>query len=159
MRYLIWILIFIMFIGIAGVLFGGQRNHWTFTFDYGDFITKVPIMIPLSILILLITISIFIIQLLKIWSELLFVFSDGQYFSDENLKKLKKSMIFLVLVTVFQFIINLIINYLNVENVSAVFDFSIKNYLVHAAFMLFNSILIIVLEKGSNIQKENEGFI
>lgn len=90
---------------------------------------------------------------------MLFGFSKGQFFSVENLKKLKRSMIFLVLVTAIQLLINLIFNYLSVENVSEVFDFSLKNYVVHSVFILFNAILIIVLEKGKNIQKENEDFI
>ena len=59
----------------------------------------------------------------------------------------------------YSFIVNLIFNYLSVENVSEVFDFSLKNYVVHTVFILFNAILIIVLEKGKNIQKENEDFI
>ena len=153
MRYPVWGINFLLFLGIVGVLFGGQRSHWMFTFDYGDSIINVPIIFPLVILILLIIILVFIIQLLKIWSKLLFGFSV------ENLKKLKRSMIFLVLVTAIQLLINLIFNYLSVENVSEVFDFSLKNYVVHSVFILFNAILIIVLEKGKNIQKENEDFI
>ena len=159
MRYPVWGINFLLFLGIVGVLFGVQRSHWMFTFDYGDSIINVPIIFPLVILILLIIILVFIIQLLKIWSKLLFGFSKGQFFSVENLKKLKRSMIFLVLVTAIQLLINLIFNYLSVENVSEVFDFSLKNYVVHSVFILFNAILIIVLEKGKNIQKENEDFI
>ena len=137
MRYPVWGINFLLFLGIVGVLFGGQRSHWMFTFDYGDSIIDVPIIFPLVILILLIIIFVFIVQLLKIW----------------------RSMIFLVLVTAIQLLINLIFNYLSVENVSEVFDFSLKNYVVHTVFILFNTILIIVLEKGKNIQKENEDFI
>ena len=50
-----------------------------FTFDYGDSIIDVPIIFPLVILILLIIIFVFIVQLLKIWSKLLFGFSKGQF--------------------------------------------------------------------------------
>ena len=79
MRYPVWGINFLLFLGIVGVLFGGQRSHWMFTFDYGDSIIDVPIIFPLVILILLIIIFVFIIQLLKIWSKLLFgsrVFGD-----------------------------------------------------------------------------------
>ena len=61
--------------------------------------------------------------------------------------------------TIFQLLINLIINYLNIANVSGLFDFSIKNYLVNVLFLILNYLLIIIFKKGEHIQKENEEII
>lgn len=158
-RYLIFLLIFLLLIGVVGIFFGGQRNQGNFIFDYGDSIIKAPIIYPLLVLFMTIAISIIIIKLLKIWSSLLSDFSNGKYFNTENLKYLKQSFLFLISSTFLQFLINLIINFLNIDNVSGLFDFSIKNYLVNILFLILNYLLIIVFKKGYHLQKENEEII
>lgn len=158
-QYVVWLVVFLLLVGVAGIFFGGQRSHGNFIFDYGNFIIKVPIIFPLLTLFMTIAICFITIKLLKIWSILLLYFSDGKYFNTENLKYIKNSFLFLLSLTIFQFIINLIINYLNTANVSGLFDFSIKNYLVNVLFLILNYLLIIVFKKGEHIQKENEEII
>ena len=68
----------------------------------------------------------------------------------KNLKYLKKSFLFLLGLTIFQLSINLIFNYLNIDNVSGLFDLSIKNYFVNISFLILNYLLIIVFKKGEN---------
>lgn len=86
-------------------------------------------------------------------------FSDGKYFNFKNLEYLKKSFLFLLCLTIFQLSINLIFNYLNIDNVSGLFDLSIKNYFVNISFLILNYLLIIVFKKGEKIQKDNEEII
>ena len=86
-------------------------------------------------------------------------FSDGKYFNFKNLKYLKKSFLFLLGLTIFQLSINLIFNYLNIDNVSGLIDLSIKNYFVNISFLILNYLLIIIFKKGEHIQKENEEII
>lgn len=158
-RYVVWFVGLLLLVGVAGIFFGGQRSHGKFIFDYGNIIIKVPIIFPLLILFMTIAICFITIKLLKIWSILLLYFSNNIYFNTKNLKYIKNSFLFLLSLTIFQLLINLIINYLNTANVSGLFDFSIKNYLVNVLFLILNYLLIIIFKKGEHIQKENEEII
>ena len=158
-RYVVWFVGLLLLVGVAGIFFGGQRSHGNFIFDYGNIIIKVPIIFPLLILFMTIAICFITIKLLKIWSILLLYFSNNIYFNTKNLKDIKNSFLFLLSLTIFQLLINLIINYLNTANVSGLFDFSIKNYLVNVLFLILNYLLIIIFKKGEHIQKENEEII
>ena len=158
-RYVVWFVGLQLLVGVAGIFFGGQRRHGNFIFDYGNIIIKVPIIFPLLILFMTIAICFITIKLLKIWSILLLYFSNNIYFNTKNLKYIKNSFLFLLSLTIFQLLINLIINYLNTTNVSGLFDFSIKNYLVNVLFLILNYLLIIIFKKGEHIQKENEEII
>ena len=158
-RYVVWFVGLLLLVGVAGIFFGGQRSHGNFIFDYGNIIIKVPIIFPLLILFMTIAICFITIKLLKIWSILLLYFSNNIYFNTKNLKYIKNSFLFLLSLTIFQLLINLIINYLNTTNVSGLFDFSIKNYLVNVLFLILNYLLIIIFKKGEHIQKENEEII
>lgn len=158
-RYVVWFVGLLLLVGVAGIFFGGQRSHGNFIFDYGNIIIKVQIIFPLLILFMTIAICFITIKLLKIWSILLLYFSNNIYFNTKNLKYIKNSFLFLLSLTIFQLLINLIINYLNTTNVSGLFDFSIKNYLVNVLFLILNYLLIIIFKKGEHIQKENEEII
>lgn len=158
-RYVVWFVGLLLLVGVVGIFFGGQRSHGKFIFDYGNIIIKVPIIFPLLILFMTIAICFITIKLLKIWSILLLYFSNNIYFNTKNLKYIKNSFLFLLSLTIFQLLINLIINYLNTANVSGLFDFSIKNYLVNVLFLILNYLLIIIFKKGEHIQKENEEII
>ena len=158
-QYVIWLLVFLLLIGVVGIFFGGQTSHGSFILDYGDFIINIPIIFPLLVLFMTIAMCFIVIKLLKIWSILLIDFSDGKYFNFKNLKYLKKSFLFLLGLTIFQLSINLIFNYLNIDNVSGLFDLSIKNYFVNISFLILNYLLIIVFKKGEKIQKDNEEII
>ncbi len=158
-RYVVWFVGLLLLVGVAGIFFGGQRSHGNFILDYGNIIIKVPIIFPLLILFMTIAICFITIKLLKIWSILLLYFSNNIYFNTKNLKYIKNSFLFLLSLTIFQLLINLIINYLNTANVSGLFDFSIKNYLVNVLFLILNYLLIIIFKKGEHIQKENEEII
>lgn len=46
-QYVVWLVVFLLLVGVAGIFFGGQRSHGNFIFDYGSFIIKVPIIFPL----------------------------------------------------------------------------------------------------------------
>lgn len=158
-QYVIWLLVFLLLIGVVGIFFGGQTSHGSFILDYGNFIINIPIIFPLLVLFMTIAMCFIVIKLLKIWSILLIDFSDGKYFNFKNLKYLKKSFLFLLGLTIFQLSINLIFNYLNIDNVSGLFDLSIKNYFVNISFMILNYLFIIVFKKGEKIQKDNEEII
>lgn len=158
-QYVIWLLVFLLLIGVVGIFFGGQTSHGSFILDYGNFIINIPIIFPLLVLFMTIAMCFIVIKLLKIWSILLIDFSDGKYFNFKNLKYLKKSFLFLLGLTIFQLSINLIFNYLNIDNVSGLFDLSIKNYFVNISFLILNYLLIIVFKKGEKIQKDNEEII
>ena len=151
-QYVIWLLVFLLLIGVVGIFFGGQTSH-------GSFIINIPIIFPLLVLFMTIAMCFIVIKLLKIWSILMIDFSDGKYFNFKNLKYLKKSFLFLLGLTIFQLSINLIFNYLNIDNVSGLFDLSIKNYFVNISFLILNYLLIIVFKKGEKIQKDNEEII
>ena len=158
-QYVIWLLVFLLLIGVVGIFFGGQTSHGSFILDYGNFIINIPIIFPLLVLFMTIAMCFIVIKLFKIWSILLIDFSDGKYFNFKNLKYLKKSFLFLLGLTIFQLSINLIFNYLNIDNVSGLFDLSIKNYFVNISFLILNYLLIIVFKKGEKIQKDNEEII
>ena len=158
-QYVIWLLVFLLLIGVVGIFFGGQTRHGSFIFDYGNFIINIPIIFPLLVLFMTIAMCFIVIKLLKIWSILMIDFSDGKYFNFKNLKYLKKSFLFLLGLTIFQLSINQIFNYLNIDNVSGLFDLSIKNYFVNISFLILNYLLIIVFKKGEKIQKDNEEII
>lgn len=158
-QYVIWLLVFLLLIGVVGIFFGGQTSHGSFILDYGNFIINIPIIFPLLVLFMTIAMCFIVIKLLKIWSILLIDFSDGKYFNFKNLKYLKKSFLFLLGLTIFQLSINLIFNYLNIDNVSGLFDLSMKNYFVNISFLILNYLLIIVFKKGEKIQKDNEEII
>ena len=158
-QYVIWLLVFLLLIGVVGIFFGGQTSHGSFILDYGNFIINIPIIFPLLVLFMTIAMCFIVIKLLKIWSILLIDFSDGKYFNFKNLKYLKKSFLFLLGLTIFQLSINLIFNYLNIDNVSGLFDLSIKSYFVNISFLILNYLLIIVFKKGEKIQKDNEEII
>ena len=158
-QYVIWLLVFLLLIGVVGIFFGGQTSHGSFILDYGNFIINIPIIFPLLVLFMTIAMCFIVIKLLKIWSILMIDFSDGKYFNFKNLKYLKKSFLFLLGLTIFQLSINLIFNYLNIDNVSGLFDLSIKNYFVNISFLILNYLLIIVFKKGEKLQKDNEEII
>ncbi|MCF1284496.1 hypothetical protein [Streptococcus sinensis] len=100
-QYVIWLLVFLLLIGVVGIFFGGQTSHGSFILDYGNFIINIPIIFPLLVLFMTIAMCFIVIQLLKIWSILLIDFSDGKYFNFKNLKYLKKSFLFLLGLTIF----------------------------------------------------------
>lgn len=158
-RYFLWVLILVLIIGILGILFGGQRRDWTFIFDYGEYSVKTSVFFPLISLLLVIILIVFIERLLKIWSKLLFLFGNGEYFKEENISLLKKSVIFLTLITVIQFVLNIVFNIFSVENTSNIFDFSIKSYLGPIIMLILNLMFIVLLKNGQKLKKENEEFI
>ncbi|MEX2783738.1 DUF2975 domain-containing protein [Streptococcus sp. H49] len=158
-RFLAILLIFVLTMGIGGIFLGRQNSLGTFIFDYGDFSIKLPIIYPLAVILIAISMCLVLIKIINIWIEILKSFQKDKYFCLENLEGLKRSAFLLSGFTILQLLLNLIFNYLNVENVSELFNFSIKKYLTNITLLTFNYLAIIVFKKGIDIQKENEEII
>ncbi|AND80110.1 hypothetical protein [Streptococcus pantholopis] len=153
------LLIYTLAVGIVGVFLGGQNSHGVFSLDYGNFTVKLPIIYPLLVLLAAMSMCLILTRIINIWIKILKNFQKDRFFCLENLKGVKKSAFLLSGLTLLHFFLNLLFNYLNVGNVSELFDLSIKNYLINIIFLAFNYLAIIVFKKSFDIQKENEEII
>lgn len=158
-RYLSVIGIIAMILGIFGVLFEAMHQNGKFTLDYGIQIQQVSVLLPISILFLTAIILYFVFQLMKNLDKLLINFQVESYFNAENVNFLSKTLVYLLLSTGVQIVINIISNSIGLENASALFDFSIKNYLLNLMLLIINYIGILVIKHGAQLQNDYDEII
>lgn len=153
------VLIIFLGLGLVGIFFEGQRMGGTLLFSNGEYDLKIPIVFPILILWLTIMGTILMVFILQKWSDLFMSFSTGYIFNQENDRKIMSSLFLLIFVTFFQLLINVVINFMEIYNVSGLFDFSINFYVLNCFLIIIHIVLVIVFKKAKIIQDENEEFI
>ncbi|MDU6743882.1 DUF2975 domain-containing protein [Peptoniphilus harei] len=81
------------------------------------------------------------------------------YFSDLNSKYSKNILIAILILTTCQIISKLVFNYFKVDNVSGVFNLTIKDYLTNIIFMVIAFSSMIIFDTGKSLKEDSESII
>ena len=81
------------------------------------------------------------------------------YFSDLNSKYSKNILIAILILTICQIISKLVFNYFKVDNVSGVFNLTIKDYLMNIIFMVIAFSSMIIFDTGKSLKEDSESII
>ncbi|TDE70333.1 DUF2975 domain-containing protein, partial [Streptococcus vicugnae] len=123
--------IFVMLLGIFGVFFAGQKHDGHFTLDNGYRSVQVSVWFLILVLIMTIILFYLLFWMMLSLDKLLINFQKEAYFCSENIDFLSKVLLYQVLFTGVQLLINMSFKYFQMENVSSIFDLSFKDYLVN----------------------------
>lgn len=155
-RYLSIAGIFVMLLGIFVVFFAGQNHDGHFTLDYGYRSVQVSVWFPILVLIMTIILFYLLFRMMLSLDKLLTNFQKEAYFCSENIDFLSKVLLYQVLFTGVQLLINMSFKYFQMENVSSIFDLSFKDYLVNILLIIINDVAIVVLKRGYQLQKDHD---
>ncbi|MDU4731727.1 DUF2975 domain-containing protein [Finegoldia magna] len=81
------------------------------------------------------------------------------YFSDLNSKYSKNILIAILILTTCQIISKLVFNYFKVDNVSGVFNLTIKDYLTNIIFMVIAFSSMLIFNSGKSLKEDSESII
>ncbi|HFI0419374.1 TPA: DUF2975 domain-containing protein [Streptococcus suis] len=119
--------------------------------------------VPLPIIVIILIISILLvacfIYMATILKKLLINFQTGTIFSTENVFYTKIILGTLIVWTSIQFASAFFLSYLDLENVSALYDFSLSDYFINGVLIIIALLAKMVLEKGVLLQAENDEII
>ena len=81
------------------------------------------------------------------------------YFSDLNSKYSKNILIAILILTICQIISKLVFNYFKVDNVSGVFNLTIKDYLMNIILIVIAFSSMIIFDTGKSLKEDSESII
>lgn len=81
------------------------------------------------------------------------------YFSDLNSKYSRDILIALIILTICQIISMIVFNYFKVDNVSSVFNLTIKDYLTNIIFMVIAFSSMMIFNSGKSLKEDSESII
>ena len=82
-----------------------------------------------------------------------------EYFSDLNSKYSKNILIAILILTICQIISKLVFNYFKVDNVSGVFNLTIKDYLTNIILMVIAFSSMMIFNSGKSLKEDSESII
>lgn len=126
---------------------------------FNEFLYRITYLHAIIVLVAAILIQIAIIYFLTKLELLLNNFSKGIFFTADNRYILNKMLVALVAWTIIQFLTSLILNYLNLYEVSDIFNFNIKNYLINFIFIGTIYTFRVIVNYGINKQEEYDQII
>ncbi|WP_449453506.1 DUF2975 domain-containing protein [Streptococcus suis] len=116
--------------------------------------------VPLSIIVIIsIVLVVCFIYLATILKKLIINFQKGTIFSTENVVYTKIILGTLIVWTSIQFASAFFLSYLDLKNVSELFDFSLSDYFINGVLIIIALLAKTVLEKGVLLQAENDEII
>ncbi|CYW73356.1 DUF2975 domain-containing protein [Streptococcus suis] len=119
--------------------------------------------VPFPIIVIILIISILLvacfIYMATILKKLLINFQTGTIFSTENVFYTKIILGTLIIWTSIQFASAFFLSYLDLENVSDLYDFSLSDYFINGVLIIIALLAKMVLEKGVLLQAENDEII
>lgn len=119
--------------------------------------------VPFPIIVIILIISILLvacfIYMATILKKLLINFQTGTIFSTENVFYTKIILGTLIVWTSIQFASAFFLSYLDLKNVSALYDFSLSDYFINGVLIIIALLAKMVLEKGVLLQAENDEII
>lgn len=119
--------------------------------------------VPLPIIVIILIISILLvacfIYMATILKKLLINFQTGTIFSTENVVYTKIILGTLIVWTSIQFASAFFLSYLDLKNVSDLYDFSLSDYFINGVLIIIALLAKMVLEKGVLLQAENDEII
>ena len=81
------------------------------------------------------------------------------YFSDLNSKYSRDILIALIILTICQIISMLVFNYLKVDNISSVFNLTIKDYLTNIILIVIAFSSMMIFNSGKSLKEDSESII
>ncbi|HFI0039939.1 TPA: DUF2975 domain-containing protein [Streptococcus suis] len=119
--------------------------------------------VPLTIIVIILIISIILvacfIYLATILKKLIINFQKGTIFSTENVVYTKIILGTLIVWTSIQFASAFFLSYLDLKNISDLYDFSLSDYFINGVLIIIALLAKMVLEKGVLLQAENDEII
>ncbi|HEM4205250.1 DUF2975 domain-containing protein [Streptococcus suis] len=119
--------------------------------------------VPLTIIVIILIISIILvacfIYLATVLKKLIINFQKGTIFSTENVVYTKIILGTLIVWTSIQFASAFFLSYLDLKNVSDLYDFSLSDYFINGVLIIIALLAKMVLEKGVLLQAENDEII
>ncbi|HFI0641499.1 TPA: DUF2975 domain-containing protein [Streptococcus suis] len=119
--------------------------------------------VPLSIIVIILIISIVLvvcfIYLATILKKLILNFQKGTIFSTENVVYTKIILGTLIVWTSIQFASAFFLSYLDLKNISDLYDFSLSDYFINGVLIIIALLAKMILEKGLLLQAENDEII
>ena len=82
-----------------------------------------------------------------------------EYFSDLNSKYSKNILIAILILTICQIIFKLVFNYFKVDNVSGVFNLTIKDFLTNIILLVIAFSSMIIFDTGKSLKEDSESII
>ena len=91
--------------------------------------------------------------------EKILVNLEKKDFSDLNSKYSRDILIALIILTICQIISMLVFNYLKVDNISGVFNLTIKDYLTNIILMVIAFSSMMIFNSGKSLKEDSESII
>ena len=82
-----------------------------------------------------------------------------EYFSDLNSKYSKNILIAILILTTCQIISKLVFNYFKVDNVSGVFNLTIKDFLTNIILLVISFSSMMIFNSGKSLKEDSESII
>ena len=98
-------------------------------------------------------------RIMRALDRLLINFQDEEYFCSESINLLSKVLLYQILFTGIQLLVNILLNFSKIADTSSLFDLSFKDYFVNIVFIIINDIAIVVLKHGYELQKDHDEII
>jgi len=86
-------------------------------------------------------------------------FEDREYFKEENSRYTRNILISIAVLTLVEMVSALVFHSINTDNVSLVFDLSIKDYFVNGILMLIAFGAMILFHKGKELKDDSESIV
>ena len=93
------------------------------------------------------------------FEKILVNLENKDYFSDLNSKYSRDILIALIVLTICQIISKLVFNYLKVDNISGVFNLTIKDYLTNIILMVIAFSSMMIFNSGKSLKEDSESII
>jgi len=159
------VLRYISYLGAAFTLLGG-----VLTLIFKDDVIQVvesqqfnlqEVSLPFIIYSCLSALMIFIVAGFSLdkFEKILVNLEKKDYFSDLNSKHSKNILIALIILTIFQIISKLVFNYFKVDNISSIFNLTIKDYLTNIILMVIAFSAIMIFNTGKSLKEDSESII
>ena len=107
------------------------------------------------------TVMIFIVAGFSLdkFEKILVNFEKKDYFLDSNSKYSRDIFIALIVLTICQIISMLVFNYFNVDNISSVYNLTIKDYLTNIIMMVIAFSSMMIFNSGKSLKDDSESII
>ena len=93
------------------------------------------------------------------FEKILVNLENKDYFSDLNSKYSKNILIAILILTTCQIISKLVFNYLKVDNISSVFNLTIKDYLTNIILIVIAFSSMMIFNSGKSLKEDSESII
>lgn len=152
-RIIIYFIIGVTFIGLTTLILNRKTVLKMMIQENMVQTSKIPFIYYILILIIAIAILVSFIYLLHKVEQLIINFSKDDYFTEDNISLLQKIILAIIIWTSLQAIALLSFQICQVNNVSVIFNLTLKDYTINIIFLTIAYISKLTIHRGIQLKK------